>query len=40
MTAHAFLGDAERCLKAGMDQYISKSFHPLELEDKLLCVPS
>ncbi len=35
MTAFIFAGDRQCCLDAGMDDYISKPFEPVELKSKI-----
>ncbi|MCE3297134.1 MAG: hypothetical protein K0R65_2848 [Crocinitomicaceae bacterium] len=36
MTAHSLVGEKQKCLDIGMDEYIPKPFYPQELKDKIL----
>jgi len=36
MTAHSLVGEKEKCIKIGMNEYITKPFHKTELFDKIM----
>ena len=38
MTANAFVDDRNRCLAAGMDDFIAKPFEPERLFERLLAM--
>jgi len=38
MTAHAMKGDRERCIDAGMDEYVSKPIRSKQLFDTIEAV--
>ncbi len=40
LTANAMAGDADKCLQAGMNDYVTKPFDPVELEQKILTLLS